>query len=177
MIQKLIAGILLLVLAACGATSEGDTETPARANASALDYVKISRSPCFGACPVYELTLFGDGRQSFYGTRFTKVSGQQNGQASAGRFLDVVSELELRGFSSFKENYTRETCKTWATDHPSVTIEVRYGDMRKTVNWYTGCRGFDDRAALERTVEALETIMAVETFVGTDAERAAMKRR
>lgn len=179
MIQKILMAGLMLVVAACasdGGQEEGADLAP-RPDISGSDYVKVSRTPCFGACPVFDITLYGDGRLQFHGTRFTKVTGQSTRHTSGGRFLEALSALEMRGVRDLQSNYGRDACKTWATDHPSVTIEVRSKQLTKTINWYTGCRGLKDRAKLESLVGELEQILDVSAFVGTDEERAPARRK
>lgn len=178
MIRKIAAGLFALVLASCaGDAPAGETAATVAHDPTGADYVKMSRTRCFGTCPEFDLTLYGDGRLDFDGRRYTKLEGQHMRQASSSRFMEAVAELEARGFENFDDTYTRDNCKLWVTDHPSVTVELRLGTTQKTVNWYTGCRGMPEQADLKRMVDALERIMEVEQFIGTDAERAAFKKR
>jgi len=163
-----------LTLAACASGGEGSGE-PVR-DISPFDYVTLSKSPCFGACPVYDITLQGDGRVTYHGGRFTKLQGQHSATYSAGRFLEVLSMLEMRGFADFDDAYTRETCQPWATDHPTVTVELKSGGLTKKLVWYTGCRGLEERARLEGMVDELERILDVQSFIGTPDERKPMRR-
>jgi hypothetical protein len=163
-----------LALAGCAQTGPDKpvAESPAlERDPSPADYIKPSKTACFGFCPVFDLTLYGDGRVLFHGGRYTKQSGQHTTRYSTGRFLEVLRALEARGFRDLDARYDRQTCKIWATDHPSVIMEVRAEGLAKSVTWYQGCRGIDDRARLSRMVEELDRILQVETFVGTEAER------
>lgn len=163
-----------LALAACASGGERNGET-AR-DISPFDYVTLSKSPCFGACPVYDITLQGDGRVTYHGGRFTKLQGQHSATYSASRFLEVLSMLEMRGFADFDDAYTRDTCQPWATDHPTVTVELKSADLTKKLVWYTGCRGIEERGRLEGMVDELERILDVQAFIGTPEERKPMRR-
>ena len=165
----------LLVLVACAGSQEAETSDAAR-DPSPAHFIKLSRGACFGACPTFDLTLQGDGRLTFNGVRFTKLSGQHSSRTSVGTFLEAIETLKAHDFESFADRYDVTTCKMAATDHPSVEIEVRTDDMAKSVYWYTGCRGIEDRVRLERLVDDLERVLNVANFVGTDAERAEMRR-
>ncbi|WP_286828726.1 MULTISPECIES: DUF6438 domain-containing protein [Kordiimonas] len=173
--KKLLAVLATtFAMAGCAGDSSGGG-TPVR-DISPSDYVTLSRTACFGACPVYDITLQGDGRVTYHGGRFTKLQGQHNDTYSAGRFLEVLSMFEMRGFSDFDDAYTRDTCRPWATDHPTVTVELKSADLTKKLVWYTGCRGIEERAQLDGMVDELERILDVERFIGTPEERKPKRR-
>jgi len=166
--------ITALALASCAENGSGGT-APAR-DISPFDSITLSRTACFGSCPVYDITLQGDGRVTYHGGRFTKLQGQHNETYSAGRFLEVLSVLEMRGFADFDDAYTRDTCQPWATDHPTVKIELKSAAMSKSLEWYTGCRGIKERAQLEGLLDELERILDVERFIGAPDERMPKRR-
>lgn len=178
MIRTLVYFTLLgLALAGCAQTDGGEkkqtTPEPGAVvrDPSPADFIKLTKTACFGTCPVFDLTLYGDGRVLFHGSRYTKQSGQKIVQYGTGRFLEAMAELDMRGFSDFNSRYDRETCKIWATDHPTVIVEMRASGQTKSITWYRGCRGIDDRAKLERMFDALDRVLEVDRFVGTEAER------
>lgn len=178
--RNAIAACLFLGLAACGGTTGDDTPvSDLPRDPSPMDYVKITEGPCFGACPVYDFTLRGDGQVTFHGNRFTKESGQSLGFRSVGTFLDAIETLKAHDFDTLKGFYDRgsEACKMATTDHPTITVEVKSEALSGTLHWYTGCRGMDNRIKLERMVDELKRVVDVEEYIGTDADRAAMRRR
>src|SRR3546814_8814740 len=59
----------LIALAGCVA---GGTATPA--DRATITY---ATQPCFGACPVYTVTVSPDGQGVFAGKRFTAVTGER----------------------------------------------------------------------------------------------------
>lgn len=174
MIRPILALLMMLALAAC--VDEEAPDGRITTDVQPSDYVKISRSACFGACPVFDLTLYGDGRVVFHGVRYTKIQGQHSDRFSTGTFLEAISAMEARGFADLKDNYTRDSCKVWATDHPSVRVEVKSAAITKSLDWYTGCRGIEERAQIDGLVDELERILEVERFIGTSAERRDMRR-
>ncbi|WP_417462872.1 DUF6438 domain-containing protein [Kordiimonas sp.] len=174
--------VVALMLAACATGGDGTSDAAdgvgdVARDPSPMHYVKLSEGPCFGACPVYDLTIRGDGRITFHGNRFSKLSGQHLAQRSVGQFLEVLETLRMQKFTELDGAYDRMSCKMPATDHPTVTIEVRTAEINKSVQWYTGCRGFEDRRKLERLVDELRRVMDVDEFIGTDAERDAMRNK
>jgi len=178
--KLLCATLVFMGLAACKATTGEEVpagDTPR--DPSPMEYVKITEGPCFGACPVYDFTLRGDGQVTFHGQRFTKVDGQRLGFRSVGTFLDALETLKAHDFEGLKGVYDRgsEDCKMATTDHPTIRVEVKSETMSGNLHWYTGCRGMENRIKLERMVDELKRVLDVEEFIGTDADRAAMRRR
>ena len=37
--------------------------------------ITLERTACFGTCPIYKLTVYGDGRVEYEGERFVTVTG------------------------------------------------------------------------------------------------------
>ena len=40
--------------------------------------ITLERTACFGVCPVYKLTIYGDGRVLYDGIRFVRTEGPKN---------------------------------------------------------------------------------------------------
>lgn len=177
MTRNLLFALAGLLLSACMQTAGEGRQAEALSSESAMrepspaHFIKLTKTACFGTCPAFDLTLYGDGRVLFHGSRYTKQTGQQITQFSTGRFMEALAALDMRGFRDLDARYDRETCKIWATDHPTVIIEIRAPGVTKSVTWYRGCRGVDDRAKLERIVDELDRILSVDRFTGTEAER------
>jgi hypothetical protein len=53
---------------------------------------KLVRTPCFGLCPDYSVSIFGDGTVLYEGRRFVKNKGERHGRVS----IDAVRLLANR---------------------------------------------------------------------------------
>ena len=49
--------------------------------------ITLERTACFGVCPVYKLTVYGDGRVVYEGKRFVRVEGTITRNISESRNL------------------------------------------------------------------------------------------
>src|SRR5262249_52278642 len=45
-------------------------------------HISVSRTACFGTCPIYDVDIAGDGAVHFNGIRFTAVTGAQTATIS-----------------------------------------------------------------------------------------------
>jgi acetamidase/formamidase len=110
------------------------------ANANA-DQITLERSACFGTCPVYKLTIKGDGTVTFEGKRFTKTTGTANGKISQSDFRALVGEFEKIDYFSLADAYTPGTkqCPRSMTDLPSADTSITVKGKSKSVAHYYGC--------------------------------------
>ena len=97
------------------------------------DFVSLSRTACFGSCPVYTVKIFGSGRVEFNGEWFTCVEGfalSRITRASAQRLLYAIVES---GFTVFPD-FDRED----RTDAPGAMVLLSLGTDSHRVNHYHG---------------------------------------
>ena len=92
----------------------------------------LERTACFGTCPVYKLTISGDGKIIYEGTRFVNVTGIQTSQISQDKIKDLVDEFYNINYFALNDKYD-----ALITDMPttitSITID---GRTKKVINYY-----------------------------------------
>lgn len=97
----------------------------------ATDSVTLSRSGCYGTCPSYEVTLFGDGRVRWKGDGFVEVVGERSYQIEpniAEKVLQRFRSPEVLGLCS---DYSQSV-----TDSPSSLTDIAVSNARKTIHDY-----------------------------------------
>ena len=109
--------------------------------------VTLERGPCFGTCPVYRVSLSGNGRVQFVGTRFVSRLGTDSARVDPENVAGLVRSLETAGFFSLAEGYVPDAsaCGAYRTDAPTVTISVQGSGHDKTVRHDHGCSGAPDQ--------------------------------
>jgi hypothetical protein len=153
----------LATLAACG-------RPPARAPqadpAPAEGHISLERRPCFGACPVYTVTLERSGEVMFQGQRFVADTGTFAGSIPAARADSLFRELDAAGWFAFADRYGagEPGCERFATDLPSVVTEVRMDGRAKRVEHDYGCTGAP--AQLEALERRIDVVAGVRRWVG-----------
>jgi hypothetical protein len=141
-----LPALLFLTAAACaprpaeeGAPSPGPDVVVAARPDSTL--VTLERTPCFGACPVYTVSISGAGSVRFVGTRFTTRLGVATAEIPPGRVDSLVEELRQGGYFEFADAYVADApgCGRYATDSPTVITSVVAGGARKEIRHDYGC--------------------------------------
>jgi len=153
------AGLLALAVAACspGAPAPGASPASEPAAAAADDpAVTLERTPCFGTCPVYRVTISGAGVVHFTGTRHTARTGEATDRIPVERVDSLLAELRDSGYFEFADAYEPglDTCGPTATDLPSATSAVVMGGKRKEIRHYYGCSAApQELVRLERRID------------------------
>ncbi|HEU5041658.1 MAG TPA: DUF6438 domain-containing protein [Gemmatimonadales bacterium] len=157
-VGPLLAGLSLA--AACmprPAGTAADSAAPAAAAARADSVVvALERGPCFGACPVYSLTITAGGQVRFVGTRYTAQAGEATATIPAERVDSLLTELGEGGYFEFAEVYEpgAPACGRSATDSPSATTRVVLDGRTKEIRHYYGCSDAPrSLVALERRID------------------------
>lgn len=114
--------------------------------------ITLERTRCFGACPVYTVTLYGDGRVEYNGIDFVDVAGMQTDFAGAEAVAMLADEMVAAGYFEWDDAYTRR----YVTDLPTVITSLTIDGETKRIERYEG----DDRApaalvALEIQIDRL----------------------
>jgi hypothetical protein len=157
----------LPLVAACARPSPPASSTDASQGPADSVHVSLDRGPCFGACPVYTVTLEGSGAVLFEGRRFVADSGISTATVPRARVDSLVAALVAGGYFDFADRYRagEPGCEQYATDLPSVTTEVRIGSRRKRIEHDHGC------------MEAPEALTALEERIDETAAVARWIRR
>ena len=145
-------GALLLVLAACATV-------PDPAPGSPVESLSYETGPCFGACPVYRVTVTADGQGKFEGRRFTAVQGERRFTLTRAQFDAFAHQLAPLRPSTGIVRYSGETCERMATDLPSADVEWKAADgSGQGLYFYFGCDMEKNRAMAERLRAAPERL-------------------
>lgn len=126
-----------LALGACAADSSGVEPTPAPA---AGETIAIAVGPCFGFCPVYEVSIAPGGAVTFTGERHTEVTGKREAAKGAATYTAVARDLAP--FRPADGTTARVECDAAITDTSSYTITWTDTAGRQTVATHQrGCHG------------------------------------
>lgn len=117
----------LMVLVACaGERSDGLNVGSSREQES----IAVSVGPCFGFCPVYDVTLRSDGLVSFTGTRHTAVLGKRTRRGAPSLYGDL--KTELAPFRPADGETATIACAAAISDTSTYTITWTDGAGRRT---------------------------------------------
>lgn len=136
--------VLLAALTACGRPAPAPAPGPdAQATAAAESIaVTLERTPCFGTCPVYRVTIMRSGEVRFHGKQHVAHTGLATVTIPTPRVDSLLLELEAGGYFGFADAYVMDSpaCGMYATDSPTVITSVRVRDGEtKTIRHDRGC--------------------------------------
>jgi len=158
--------IVTLIVMACVAACIVNTPPPQGPSGRHEPLATLERTPCFGFCPVYKVTIFRDGIVEYEGVRFVKTVGTATGRISARRLARVRALFERNGYFQFADSYQNYS----VTDLPSAITSYSPGGGRfKTVNHYLGDRSAP--RALTEIEDGIDRIVDIEQWIGAPGER------
>ncbi len=97
--------------------------------------VTLRRGPCFGSCPVYDVTLRRRGRSTWNGEMFTERIGRYRGDLDRDEFDRLAEFIERSGFFDWKDEY--DPVGSTVSDGSTDVLEVRRSGKTKTVSQYS----------------------------------------
>ena len=129
-----LAGLLIFVLVLGMVSINAQEETPADT------VITLERTACFGACPIYTVSIFEDGTVIYEGANFVEVDGEQTSQIEPETVEMMVQAFEDAGYFEWDESYENMT----VSDLPTVITSVTRNGETHRIARYTG----DDSAPL-----------------------------
>ena len=103
--------------------------------------ITLERTACFGACPVYRISVSPEGLINYEGRAHVRQLGRATAQISPERVNALLSELEKAGYFSLAGRYTpaEPVCGRYSTDSPSIITSVQYDNRSKRIEHDHGC--------------------------------------
>lgn len=103
-----------------------------KSNASQAEVIfSLSTTPCYGECPVFELSLYGDKTLVYDGKEHTKIEGVKETQLTDDQFETFLGIIESSDWSKFEPSYTSDM-----TDLPTQNFNYNRNDVSKSVSKY-----------------------------------------
>ena len=125
----------------------------------------LERTACFGFCPIYKLTVYGNGKVVYKGERFVKVTGTRTTTISQTAVRKLVADFQKINYFKLQDSYTGGH-----TDAPSAITSLTMGKKQKTVNHYLASP--DAPTQLTELENKIDAVVNSKQWIGTDDERA-----
>jgi hypothetical protein len=93
--------------------------------------ITVERTACFGFCPDYRLSIYGNGKVVYEGYYYVRVEGTRTAYIPKSKVRELVAEFERIGFYNFDDHYIMG-----ATDLPSALISIDLEGRSKTIDMY-----------------------------------------
>lgn len=95
--------------------------------------ISLTRTPCYGFCPVYSVSITSGGEVTYIGRQFVNVVGEQHATIPSADVERLLARFDAMGFESLRDEYRADV-----TDLPSTTIVLERNGQRKSVLDYGG---------------------------------------
>jgi Domain of unknown function (DUF6438) len=104
--------------------------------------ITLSRSDCYGKCPVYKLTVLANGKVQYVGSENVKVLGKAKSTLSKSQLEQLQEAINKVNYLSLKNQYheSDKDCGIWATDSSSANITIVFAtNQKKNISHDLGC--------------------------------------
>ncbi|HEU4580716.1 MAG TPA: DUF6438 domain-containing protein [Polyangiaceae bacterium] len=164
--RRIPLALLFSWVAGCaGSTSSGTESIPIDSDT----LVTLARSACFGNCPVYSLTIAGDGSVTYRGEAFVRVMGPASGNVPVEDVQALVDRMLRANYFNLS---VPMACKEGiATDASGATPSLTHGGRTHEVQDYHGnaCAP----AVLGEIENAIDALVDSEQWTRCDTENGA----
>jgi len=120
--------------------------------------IGLERGPCYGTCPVYGVTIYGDGTVRYNGANHVRVKGSQTAVIAPERVKALIDEIERSGFFNLRDDYIEVS----VTDAPSAVLYAAVNGKKKQVRHYLG--DFKAPAVLEAIESRIDETAGVQRW-------------
>ena len=111
-------------------------------------FLTMERTPCFGKCPNYKLTIFNTGNAVYEGFTFAKKEGKHVKKLTEKQLTEIQDLIETINLFEMKDKYDSPI-----TDIPSTILYVVYKEKKKKILDRVG--GPDELKKLEKLIDFL----------------------
>ena len=141
MIRLSILGLILGVAACAPRTAAAPANQQVSDGAATGPALSLERTPCFGGCPVYTISVSPSGQVTYEGRANVRELGTATAQIPKQRVHALVIELERAGYFGFASRYalSEPACGRYVTDLPSVISSATLGARTKRIEHDYGC--------------------------------------
>jgi hypothetical protein len=105
--------------------------------------VSLERTPCFGSCPSYTVSVSSSGLVAYNGRANVHRVGTDTARIAPQRVEALLLELERAGYFTFADRYalSEPTCRRYITDSPSAISSATFRGRTKRIEHDYGCAG------------------------------------
>jgi hypothetical protein len=130
---------------------------------STVRKITLKRTPCYGPCPVYEVTVSGTGEVEYFGEAHVARAGAHRWKISRRRLQRLAEAFDRANYSRLEDGYTSREF----TDAPGCLTSIEYEDgSYKCVDHYHGDPAAP--AALTELEDEIDRIVGVERYTEPD---------
>lgn len=94
--------------------------------------ISLERTPCYGSCPIYKMSIYSDGTAVYYGERFVNNIGSYSFRVSKETIDYILNRAIEINFFQLENQYTENI-----SDLPKTITYIKNGkEKKKVINYY-----------------------------------------
>lgn len=125
---------ILCMLGAIALTACAPVAAPAYEPTEGPVEISLERTACFGFCPVYTVTINGEGEVVYQGRAFVNVVGERRATISREAVQQLLARFDEIHFEQLRDEYINHGI----TDLPSKIVTLTRNGRTKRVVDYAG---------------------------------------
>jgi hypothetical protein len=130
---------------------------------STVRKITLKRTPCYGPCPVYRVTVFGTGEVEYFGEAHVAKAGAHRWRISRRRLDRLAEAFERARYFCLEDGYTSREF----TDAPGCLTSIEYENgSSKSIDHYHGDPTAPD--ALMELEDEIDRIVGAERYTEPD---------
>lgn len=139
MLCVVVFGLLTALATGCITTGKTHGENGEMQGSASTSFpeklvIKLERTACFGNCPVYSLTVNGDGTVVYEGKDFVRTKGIRQATISMAAIYQILAKFDEAEYFSLKDSYTG----FGKSDMPHANTSISMGNRTKSIKHYMG---------------------------------------
>jgi hypothetical protein len=157
------SGVSLLLLATLWLPGRGYSLV--RANHPEFLTIKMNRERCFGSCPVYSVTVHGDGNVEYSGEEFVQDRGPRTETVSRDQLQGLLQRFDNANLFALEDR-----AFAWGSDTPRVRVSISIDGRTKEVwsdAYFTGAKSGGQDLFVQAAAE-LDNVVGISRWVKCD---------
>ena len=132
------------------------------------DAISYETGPCFGACPVFKVTVSPDGSGTFEGRQHTQLRGERRFRITPAQYRAFAAHLAPLRPAEGSVRLSGEACRQMATDLPSAEV-TWFSQIGNSQNFYFyyGC-DMEKNAAIGERLRRAPALLPIRDMIGRD---------
>ena len=160
-----LSATLALGLATLISCTQRQAAVGSPAGSTPFTAITFERTPCFGTCPVYRVSVSGTGTVSFTGIHNVDSVGTFTGHIDAAAVQALRKAFDDAKYSSLLRAYGQANCSPYGTDAARILTSMTTGGQTKSVDHDLGC-GTAAPAALPDLYRKFDSLVGVTRWIG-----------
>jgi hypothetical protein len=142
----LLSVLFIIDLSSCHTSKKVTTNT----SATDVPFISMERTGCFGKCPIYKVSIYGNGSVVYEGVRYTEKTGKFCGSLTHSQIVSLKALLDSAHLFEMKNEYPGDGRAP--ADLPACKMTYTQNNQTKAINDH-GIESPDKLVSIEAQID------------------------